>query len=201
MKAYLCGTACLFKSTVLHKMKTRGFKTKPGDYKEACDAYRFFANKTVDPIVSIVYNSYVILNEEDGAVHDRCVIDSIVYDCIFGEKTDAEFEHYMLNFRAVNQKWLDRNQFVFLCSGDDEATLKRMKNRNNGIDKLDIAYVQIQNKYFERAAKLLDKPMMLVSSEKDIDGIVSIVSKIALSVNGVGGGGSGDNQIVADDPL
>nr|ARX71994.1 dutpase-like protein [Erinnyis ello granulovirus] len=175
MKTYICGTACLFKSTIISNLKSQGYKAKVGDYKETCDKYSFLKNKVDDPIMSVIYNAYTILNEKEDAVHDRCVIDAIVYDCLFKNVDVADFSVYMERFKLLNEDWLKSNYFLFVVAGDEAKTLERMIKRNNGIDLMTIDYVKKQNMYFTLAANILGKEIIPIS---DFDDTKIVLNKI-----------------------
>ncbi|QDL57064.1 TMK [Dione juno nucleopolyhedrovirus] len=172
MKSYICGTACLFKSTIILKLKSQGYKAKVGDYKEACDKYAFLKNKAADEIMTTVYNAYTILNEVEGAVHDRCVIDAIVYDCLFRDVPIDKFAKYIENVKVLNEEWLKSNYFVFLIAGDEAQTLDRMVKRANGIDVMTIEYVRKQNEYFTLAATVLGKEIVPIFEFDDMNIVV-----------------------------
>ncbi|AKR14204.1 dUTPase [Dasychira pudibunda nucleopolyhedrovirus] len=176
MKSFICGTACLFKSTIILRLKSQGYKAKVGDYKEACDKYAFLKNKACDPVLTTIYNAYTVLNEEEGAVHDRCVIDAIVYDCLLKNMPTDEFCAYIEKFKMLNEKWLTSNYFIFLVAGNAAQTLDRMLKRNNGIDEMTIEYVEKQNTYFALAARLLKKELVTIFEFNDME---VVVNKIA----------------------
>ncbi|ANF29753.1 ORF-105 [Catopsilia pomona nucleopolyhedrovirus] len=184
MKIYICGTACLFKSTIISRLHAQGFKTKAGDYKEACNKYSFLSNKAADQVMTTIYNAYVILNEEEGAVHDRSVIDTIVYDCLFRNVPADKFITYIEKFKILNEKWLQSNYFIFVVAGDEAKTLERMIKRNNGIDMLTIDYVKKQNMYFTLAANVLGKEIVSIVEFSDMENVVQkIINDCHLNVN------------------
>lgn len=177
MKSYICGTACLFKSTIVSRLKSQGYKARVGDYKEACDKYSFLKNKAKDHVMTTIYNSYTILNEKDGAVHDRCVIDAIVYDCLFQNVPLKEFTAYMEKFKFLNAEWLKSNYFIFLIAGDASKTLNRMLQRNNGIDLMTIDYVNKQNEYFTLAANILEKDIVPIFEFNDMEIVLNKINE------------------------
>lgn len=177
MKSYICGTACLFKSTIVSRLKSQGYKARVGDYKEACDKYSFLKNKANDHVMTTIYNSYTILNEKDGAVHDRCVIDAIVYDCLFQKVALKEFTAYMEKFKILNAEWLKSNYFIFLIAGDASKTLNRMIQRDNGIDLMTIDYVNKQNEYFTLAANILEKDIVPIFEFNDMEIVLNKINE------------------------
>lgn len=192
MKAYICGTACLFKSSIVSILRDRGYSAKVGDFKEACDEFPFLRGKGQGDedgiILGNIYNAYTLLSEIDGAVHDRSVLDGIIYDCMFRKIDMPVFTRHISNFKRMNERWLMENYFMFLLSGDDEGTLERMLRRNNGIDIMTLDYVEQQNRYFGAAARILEKDVMYVHGPDDILKIVSkIVSNFPLEITLISG--------------
>lgn len=156
-KIIIGGTACVGKSRYLSdKGKYFAFPIVHGDYFNHQKEYPMLEGLGDDPIKSILYLNLIMNKQKAGHIHDRGIIDIIVYQLIW----NIRHEKYGLleaerRLRSI-LKMLTFDDVVYIIiiwGGRLDRLMERMQKRNNGIDWMDCNYINYQDRLFSVVAQ------------------------------------------------
>ena len=176
---YLCGLACTAKSTTLRAIsQEHKINVIYGDYFEQSQLHPEFLNKHKDPSIQIIYTIQQTYKStiNTHSIFDRSPISDFLYSLIFDEqaqpgagiaKLKSKLKWKLFNEICMSYKTL----YIILEDEDIHARhdiLKKMSNRNNGLDDITEDYIVAQQKIFKLISneisnyKALIKPKQII---------------------------------------
>lgn len=183
------GPACLFKTSSLRLLQSRGLPVVYGDYHEDCVQYPEFKDKAVVPLLELEYPSHVLSRFQCDHVHDRPTTDSLWYWFVFqhmhGKLSDTETR---AGVRQVCERTVSKlnklfNVIVFLPA-DKGQLLERMKLRRQDVNNtLGKKYIDSQVLVFTEVALACNWPTFVIASFEDankaiVDSFVPALSHV-----------------------
>ncbi|KAI5707571.1 hypothetical protein M8J76_010185 [Diaphorina citri] len=80
----LTGPACMFKTSLLKNKLKEGVPVVVGDYNDHCDKFPIFKSKyEIRRHVDLEYQLFVLSRMKDNHIHDRWMIDNLLYTQIW----------------------------------------------------------------------------------------------------------------------
>nr|AIU36805.1 ORF16 [Cydia pomonella granulovirus] len=176
-KKYLAldGVACTTKSTILsHMAKQDGYTVHLIDYKEITDLLKLGEDPIVDGMVYMMYRcNYTVQKPraQSAYLFDREPASAIIYRLIFSKHDDATIQNYCNIMKRLKQTHIQQWQSIILlpCFGQEQLVVEMMTARNNGIDWLDVEYVNRQRRVFLIWAHVMDYMVVYIDYTKNLD--------------------------------
>ncbi|QNV47872.1 nicotinamide riboside kinase 1 [Alphabaculovirus altersperidaniae] len=165
----LGGVACTTKSTILKQLKISNLSIRMSDYKELHEKYNFEHS-----VGSLLYAAHRYMTDGAGLdyatlhVYDRHPMEALVYETmnkgIDLERTGKIFEDcvnmgFARDFKSIIMR---------VKPGTESHIVRMMKERGNGIDAVNEAYVTNQNERFEIFARTFNADEYIIDCSKDI---------------------------------
>lgn len=161
---YLDGVACLGKTTILKKLQREGFIVYFNEYFDIYNKYK--PTSQTNEIISTMQSFFEIeklndlyVNPHGFGFHDRTHLSTIIYRMIFMRMNHVNYGELFKFFIPKMLKFASEHVVIFMLlqKFDDmryqQQLLKKMKDRNNGLDVFSLDYIEAQQKVFEQIYK------------------------------------------------
>ena len=170
---YSCGLACVAKTTTLQRLATiNSIENVECDFAQLSAQNHEFFRKHSDASIQILYTIQQMLNsmKKRNSIFDRSPISDLSYDLIHEEMKEPnkglEKLEQLLRWDLFRSICNEFKTIYILVEEDDiqaiEDIVRKMIQRQNGIDILNNTYVYNQIKIFKRLAENIDNFEILV---------------------------------------
>lgn len=182
---FITGTSCVGKTSIIdffeeNCSQIRGLKL---DYAEMCNKHQILVDEKIDPLTreNLLVNfrkekidDYRQKYAEDILLIDRTQYCSLFYQAIHKEmrKADSGINYLDTLFQNSKlQKILNSKNIIFLVCSEHYVNqhLEKAKERNNGIDFMDVSYAICQNKIFKYLHTLLPSSYLICFYDKNTE--------------------------------
>lgn len=156
---YLDGVCCLGKTTLLKELEKEGYTVAFTDYCEFKEKFEQFLN-----IGNPFYTQWHRIKSLGMQYVDRSPLANLLYACIFANEPPELFDELLSNLEV------SENIVVMLpMPSSFHRLLEKMIERNNGIDILDISYIQKQYDVFQKFATKFNLKTFVIDYNEELD--------------------------------
>lgn len=157
VKIFIDGVACLGKTSFLKKIERQcGIPVKFTDYFEFQEQIRLPV-ELIDAGYNFWFNNET--DESQPLLVDRSRYSNFIYSLIRQKFSVEEGKRCLCELKKISTDRRDLIIFIIPKVGQNSLVLDLMKKRQNGIDILEIEYVENQVNFFKIAADVLAMPI------------------------------------------
>lgn len=174
---FLEGIACLGKTTVLKRMEAEGFRVYYNEFGDVVNKYKM---NMKDPMVVATmqdffqYGKWNDMQKRPG-IHDRSHVSAYIYRLIFMRMQGLNYAALYNIILPKIRKFAKDNYLVYVYidmkNNTKENLLKTMIARSNGIDDMDLKYIEAQNSVFDQVRR--DCPELITFKRDVVDGKIN----------------------------